>query len=77
MKQSIRGTTKKRGRPKTTGKGLSINVRLHKDLLTALDRWVKAQRDPPSRPEAIRYALKDWLVAQGIIPFTRDREDRH
>lgn len=26
---------------------------------------------------AIRYAIRDWLIGQGIIPFTNDREDRH
>lgn len=54
MSETIRGTTKKRGRPKTTGAGTSINVRLLDEPLSALDAWIGRQDDAPSRPEAIR-----------------------
>lgn len=34
----------------------------------ALDRWIEEQMDPkPSRPEAIKLAIVDWLVALGHI----------
>jgi len=33
-----------------------------------LDAWIAAQPEPrPSRPEAIRLALKDWLTGLGLI----------
>jgi hypothetical protein len=39
----------------------------------ALDAWIADQPDPkPTRPEAIRYALTDWLTGQGYV---RHRED--
>jgi hypothetical protein len=44
---------KKRG-PPATGKGTLIGVRLQPPDLSALDEWVAAQKDKPSRPEAIR-----------------------
>ena len=54
MPKSIRDIVKKgRGRPKTTGLGTGILVRMH-DQLDALDAWIKKQDDEPSRPEAIR-----------------------
>jgi|GEM_PF-1943947 Arc/MetJ-type ribon-helix-helix transcriptional regulator len=62
MKQSNRGATKrKRGRPKTTGPGLGINVRLQSDQLQALDAWIAKQREQRSRPEAIREILERAL----------------
>ena len=61
MKKSIRDTTNKRGRPKTTGPGLSVQVRLHPNLLEPLDEWMQKQRDYRSRPEAIREILERVL----------------
>ena len=58
MKRPIRGTTKRqRGRPKTTGSGFSINVRLQGEQLEHLDGWIAKQREYRSRPEAIREIL--------------------
>lgn len=55
---------KKRGRP-AIGKGQQVVVRLHPNLLSPLDDWIAAQPDPkPTRPEAIRIALEDWLGDQ-------------
>jgi len=51
---SISDVTKKRGRPITTGKGFPITVRLQPDQLAALDAWIEAQPERPTRPEAIR-----------------------
>ncbi|TXN71587.1 hypothetical protein [Methylobacterium sp. WL6] len=39
----------------------------------ALDAWIADQPEPkPSRPEAIRHALTDWLTSKGYV---RHRED--
>ena len=44
---------RKRG-PKPTGKGVQVVVRLQPPGLAAVDAWIKAQPDAPTRPEAIR-----------------------
>ncbi|MDR7101541.1 ribbon-helix-helix protein, CopG family [Croceicoccus sp. BE223] len=38
-----------------------MKVRIERDLLAALDAWIEAQDDHPSRPEAIRRILRDTL----------------
>ena len=73
MSASITDIPKSRGRPKTTGRGTAVVVRCHDAQLEPLDAWIAAQPDPkPSRPEAIRHALTDWLTGQGYV---RHRED--
>ena len=61
MKRLIPDIPKKRGRPKTTGRGIGIMVRLHPDLLVPLDEWIEKQREHRSRPEAIREILEKAL----------------
>jgi hypothetical protein len=66
MKPSIGDITKKRGRPKTTGKGLGLLVRLQTPDLKRLDSWIAAQPEPlPSRPEAIRRLVEKGLDSEG------------
>jgi hypothetical protein len=61
MGKSIRDIAKKkRGRPKSTGLGTGILVRMH-DQLEALDAWRNRQDDKPSRPEAIRRLVEIGL----------------
>ena len=64
MAKSIRDTPikKRRGRPKTTGRGAGIMVRLHREALKSLDGWSAAQDDAPSRPEAIRRLVEIGLA---------------
>jgi hypothetical protein len=59
MARSIRVSTKRRGRPKTTGKGEMIGVRLHPPLLTQLENW--AAKAGVSAPEAIRRLVSQSL----------------
>jgi cytochrome c553 len=62
MAQSISDNPKKRGRPKTTGRGTLIGVRLLDTDLAALDAHIAAQPEPkPTRPEAIRRVLAKGL----------------
>ena len=64
---SIADSRKKRGRP-STGIGSSVGLRLYPEIDKALDTWIAQQPDPkPSRPEAIRVALKDWLTGLGLL----------
>jgi hypothetical protein len=62
MAKSIRVSTKRRGRPKTTGKGELIGVRILPPLLKKLDAWINGQIPRPSRPEAIRGFLERALA---------------
>lgn len=43
-------------------------LRLHSPLLDGLDEWIAEQPKPqPSRPDAVRTALKDWLTGLGVL----------
>ena len=68
MGKAIRDIPKKRGRgrPKTTGRGLGILVRLQRGPLNSVDGWANAQNDKPSRPEAIR-RLVDLGLKSGAV----------
>jgi hypothetical protein len=65
MGKSIRNIEKKRrGRPRSTGLGTGILVRMH-DQLESLDAWIAKQDDPkPTRPEAIRRLIEIGLKAK-------------
>jgi hypothetical protein len=63
MAKSIRGTQKKRGRPKTTGRGTQIGMRWHELLLGMIDAWAAKQDDKPPRSEAIRRLVERGLMA--------------
>ena len=48
---------------------------MERPLLAAVDAWAAAQPDPkPSRPEAIRVALKEWLAGMGLLKTKDDPE---
>jgi hypothetical protein len=63
MGKSIRDTKKKRGRPKTTGKGEQIGTRWQEPLLRSIDAWREAQEGEPSRAEAVRRLVEIALGA--------------
>ena len=66
MATSIQDIPKKRGRPKTTGRGAGVMVRMQEAHLAALDAWIERQPEPkPSRPEAIRRLVEKGLEAKG------------
>ena len=58
MGKAISGTTKKkgRGRPKTTGKGVGVHVRMHEPELTLVDEWAAA--NGCTRADAIRQLVR-------------------
>ncbi len=65
MSVSIKVSTKKRGRPRTTGKGELIGVRILPQPLARLDDWIARQPDPkPTRPEAIRRLVEKALGSE-------------
>lgn len=61
MAKSIRGTKKKRGRPKTTGSGIQIGMRWQNAELERIDAWAAKQAEEPSRAEAIRLLVEIGL----------------
>src|SRR4249919_997667 len=73
----IRDNPKKRrpGRPKTTGRGELLGVRLHARAMADLDRWIAGQDDAPSRPEAIRRLIAVALTDKPPLVALRLPED--
>jgi len=68
MTGSIGDIGKKRGRGRPPTAATPIMVRVMPPDVKALDAWIAAQPEPrPSRPEAIRLALKDWLTGLGLL----------
>ena len=63
MAKSIDVNANKRGRPKTTGTGRLVGVRLLPDLLAAVDAFRAAQAGALSRPEAVRLLVRRGLDA--------------
>jgi hypothetical protein len=61
MSDATRDITKKR----PAGKGAPIMVRLQPADLAALDSWIAAQEDEPTRPEAVRKLMRLGMTAQG------------
>ena len=75
MASSITSTEKRasRGRPRTDP--VAQHLTMPQDLSKGIDAWVAAQPDPkPSRPDAIRLALRDWLTGLGYLPHRDDPE---
>ena len=64
MARSPRLKLKRRGRPKTTGKGTLIGVRLHRADLADLEHWISRQTEKHTRPEAIRVLLRGALASE-------------
>lgn len=63
----ITQSTRNKPGPKPTGKGQLIGVRIQPEMLKALDAYRKSHKPSPSRPEAIREAVSDWLIGLGIL----------
>lgn len=57
---------KKRGRP-ATGQDPVVTVRIPKETIAVLDQWIGEQPSNLTRSEAIRFALRDWLIGLGLL----------
>jgi hypothetical protein len=64
MTKSITVTKKSRGRPVSTGIGLQIGMRWHGPDLEMIDGWIEKQKEPFTRPEAIRRLVELGLKAK-------------
>ena len=70
MSKSITGTRKKRGRPSTGAE--SVHLRVLPDQILAIDAWIAKQREPVTRPEAIRRLVEMALTTAGShAPYTK------
>jgi hypothetical protein len=73
MAKSIRVTTKKkRGRPRTTGKGTQVGERWHQSELAQIDAWITATA-PMTRGQAIRRLVGIGLAAGKTTTAKLDR----
>jgi hypothetical protein len=61
-KSTLSRTRKKIGRPPTGAE--SVHLRVLPDQSAAIDAWIEKQKDPPSRPEAIRRLVELGLKAK-------------
>jgi len=61
MPKSTKRATKKLGRPKSTGAGAPMVVRMHDPQIKEIDDWIGDSEI--SRPEAIRQ-LVSWALEQ-------------
>ncbi len=68
MSKSIDVNANKRGRPKTTGTGRLVGVRLLPDLLAAVDAFRAAQAGDLTRSETVRLLVGDALKSSGYLP---------
>ena len=69
MSKSNKDTKKSRGRPKSTGSGKQLQLRLHDPLLKAIDDWADkfAPGEELTRQETIRRMLLEYLRHCGLI----------
>ena len=66
-------TSRSRGRPRVDA--VPVTVRMPPADVLALDAYLAAQPEPrPSRPEAIRFLLRDSLTGLGYLPHREDPE---
>ena len=71
---SIDRTNKsKKGRPAVDTE--PVNLRLPRDMLEAIERYRREQETIPTRPEAVRQALRDWLTSRGYLELLPGSED--
>lgn len=68
MSASIKDTNNSVGRPKTTGTGTQVNLRLHDPLLSHIDRWNREFAPQcKTRQDAIRKMLNEYLKHCRIV----------
>lgn len=69
MAKATRDTTKRKRPPAA---GTPVMLRLQPEPLDALDAFAASEKDAPSRPEAVRRILRDWLIGHGYIASPED-----
>lgn len=69
--QELNSAKKSMGRPRVDSE--AINVRLQRPFLDALDK-VQADFDLKSRPDAVRFVLKEWMQSQDRMPLDTEKD---
>ncbi|TPI54737.1 CopG family transcriptional regulator [Mesorhizobium sp. B3-1-7] len=62
---TINPIKKSRGRPAVDSD--QVNIRLVRSDLDAIDAFAAEQADSPTRPEAIRRIMRNWLQAHNYL----------
>lgn len=44
-----------------------VNLRMHREMIDAVEAFRREQDVIPSRPEAIRRIIRDWLIGHGYL----------
>jgi ABC-type cobalt transport system substrate-binding protein len=58
------------------GRERMATYEIPEELERALDRWIEALPEPrPNRSEALLWALRDFLIGSGVIPYDEDDEE--
>ena len=60
-------TKNRGGRPRIDA--VPVTVRVPPELLAHIDTFAASEPDTPSRPEALRRIVRDWLVGHGYMPL--------
>ena len=73
--RSIDATKKSRGRPAVDSE--PVHVRLPRDLLDVIDKVLAGENEPKmfSRPDVVRWIVRDWAIGSGFMELPPDRED--
>jgi hypothetical protein len=67
MGKSVNDNKKKRSRPRTSGTGELVGVRLLPEPLAGLDHAIRKNGDQLSRPEMLKRIAIRWLVQRGYL----------
>ncbi len=57
--------TDNRNRPEPDAE--KVSVAFERDLLSGIDAYAAAQKDKPSRADAVQRILREWLQAHGFV----------
>ena len=75
MAASISSTEKRAGRGRPRTDPVAQHFTMPQDVSKGIDAYIAAQPDPkPSRPDAIRLALREWLTGLGYLPTGESAE---
>lgn len=70
---SIDGPKKSRGRPPADTE--AVKVRLPRSDIDGIDAFAASEPDHPTRTEALRRIVRDWLIGHGLLPPEPEPEE--
>lgn len=68
-------TKKVRGRGRPPVDTDRVSVRLARDVLDGIDKFASDQDDKPSRTEAVRRIIREYLEANSYLPLPPEKLD--